>query len=109
MFDCSVEELNLYNRKCYVTKKMPTPAKKFDYRHFDNLNDAIDTLKFIFVPMRHGDLPFVSWELLEKNTLVVKTVAFYNFEDQYLYQNSVERAWALGGHLDPRVQQFFYD
>jgi hypothetical protein len=109
MYDCSVEELKNYTKQCLIVKKMIAPATQFGYRIFDSIEHGINSINSIFVPADHGNLPAVHWQLEDGNTLLVKTIEFYNPVDQTLYQSSVERAWALGGHLDPRVDQVFYD
>jgi hypothetical protein len=112
MFDCSLEEIHQYYKDCYRLKKTPTPAEKFNYVTFLGIADAVIKIKSIFIPTVHGDLPKIQWSLNESNSLLVKEIWFYAHEDQQLYQCAVERAWALGalsGHLDPRVQQFFYE
>ena len=109
MYNCTREQLEEYLMNCYNIKKHPTPADKFGYRIFNDINHAIREINSIFVPTSHGNLPLVHWKLAESNTLLIRVISFYEFNDQTLYQCSVERAWALGGHLDPRVEQIFYD
>jgi hypothetical protein len=109
MFDCSAEEIKKYNHECYSIKKMPTPSTTFSYVTFSNVEDAIERINSIFIPAHHGDLPEIKWSLSESNNLLIKEIWFYTVEDQKLYQCAVERAWALGGHLDSRVEQYYYD
>jgi hypothetical protein len=63
-------------------KIAPRPHEKFKYVRFLSINDAI---------------------------VKIKKVEFSSDMDSELYQQAVERAWALGGHLDQRVEQIYYD
>lgn len=109
MFECSLEELFQYKRDCSDVKKQINPAEKFNYVTFATIADAVHKINSRFIPTVHGDLPKIQWSLDQSRQLLIKEIEFYNYEDQHLYQSAVERAWAIGGHLDPRVQQFFYD
>lgn len=109
MFDCSREEVKKYFDKCYNIKKTPTPSEIFSYVKFLNVEDAIQKINSVFIPAHHGNLPEIKWSLSESNSLLIKEIWFYTYQDQYRYQTAVERAWALGGHIDPRVEQFYYD
>lgn len=108
MFDCSIGQLNRYLGNCYDLKKTPIFTDQFSFVKFQNVEDAIKKINSIFIPAHHGTLPKVEWSL-HGDDLLVKELLFYKIDDQFLYQTSVERAWALGGHLDPRVKQYFYD
>ena len=110
MFDCSLTEMQTYLiDECYRFKKIPTFREKFSYVTFTDVNDGIKKIKNIFIPVEHGNLPKVKWSLSESNQLLIKEIWFYNYNDRNLYQCAVERAWALGGHLDLRVEQYYYD
>ena len=109
MFDCSLDEWKNYTRECYNRKKSPIFSEKFEYTQFLNISDAVSKIDSIFIPASHGNLPEIKYSLHDSNELLIKEVSFYAFEDQRLYQCAVERAWALGGHLDPRVEQHYYD
>ncbi len=109
MVDCSKEEILRYNEECYLFKKTPNKSEIFNYVTFLDTADAIKKINCIFIPKIHGDLPKIKWSLIDSNQLLIKEMWFYKSTDRYLYQCAVERAWALGGHLDPRVQQFFYE
>jgi len=109
MFDCSLDECKLYEQECYQRKKITMFSEKFEYTQFLNISDALTKINFLFIPKVHGDLPEIKYSLQESNKLLIKEIWFYNYEDQQLYQCAVERAWALGGHLDPRVEQYYYD
>ena len=109
MFDCSLEQLRQYNDECYRAKKMSNPSEKFNYAYFLNITDAVKNINSVFIPAEHGAVPKINWSLQDLGQLLIKEIWFYTHEDQQLYQSAVERAWALGGHLDPRVQQFFYE
>jgi len=109
MFNCSAEDIKKYNNECYRVKKQPRPFDKFSYLTFLNVKDGINKINSIFIPAEHGILPKVQWSLLESDQLLIKEIWFYTYEEQYLYQCAVERAWALGGHLDSQVEQYYYD
>ena len=109
MFDCSLEEMRQYNNDCYSNKKTPTLYKKFNYLTFTDVETAVKKINSVFVPAEHSTLPKVQWSLQESNQLLIKEIWFYTHEDQRLYQCAVERAWALGGHLDLRTEQHYYD
>ena len=106
IFDCSVEEFENYNRECYDRKKQPNPIERFAYTNFESVDHAVGLINQIFIPSACGDLPRKQWKLKDQQTLI-KEIWFYEHDHQYLYQCAVERAWALGGHLDPRVEQFY--
>lgn len=109
MFECSMDDFDDYNFRCYFfSKKEPRPEQVFEYKKFKSVDQARHLIKHILIPTACGDLPHVKWHLLDSQTLV-KEVWFYEYSDQKLYQCAVERAWALGGHLDPRVKQLYYD
>jgi hypothetical protein len=108
MFDCSVEEIKDYTDYCYKHKNIPQP-QVFSYVRFTNVEEAIERINAVFIPASHGNLPKTEWSLSESNSLLIKEIWFYEYKDQDLYQCAVERAWALGGHLDPRVEQHYYD
>jgi hypothetical protein len=108
-FDCSAEEMRQYNHDCYVLKKNAHPSEKFNYVTFADVETAVKKINSVFIPVEHGDLPYIEWSLQDSDQLLIKEIWFYTYADQQLYQSAVERAWALGGHLDPRVQQFFYE
>ena len=109
MFDCSVQEIKDYTNYCYKHKKTPLLPRVFPYVRFTNVEDAIGRINAIFIPEAHGNLPKTEWSLAESNSLLIKEIWFYESKDQDLYQCAVERAWALGGHLDARVEQHYYD
>lgn len=109
MFDCSLKDMDNYLNNCYAIKKTPTPSAEFSYFKFTNVEDAIMKINSIFIPENHKNLPKIVWSLQESNQLLVKEVWFYNYNDRHLYQCAVERAWALGNHLDIRVEQHYYD
>jgi hypothetical protein len=110
MFDCSIEEIRRYNHdECYLFKKQSNPSEKFNYVTFLDVADAVRKINSIFIPEAHGYLPKIKWSLEDSNQLLVKELWFYTAEDQDLYQYAVQRAWALGGHLDIRVEQHYYD
>jgi hypothetical protein len=109
MFDCSAEEMRQYNNDCYLVKKRPNPSEKFNYVTFADVETAVQKINSVFIPAEHGDLPKVQWSLQESSQLLIKEIWFYNYEDRQSYQCAVERAWALGGHLDIRVEQIYYD
>ena len=108
MFDCTVSDFSQYLRDCYRYKKKSTPEKKYDFVRFTDVDSAINMIRNIFIPKEHEHIAEISWSLEENNTLLVKQIAFREYESQELYQNAVERAWALGGHLDTRVHQIYY-
>ena len=109
MYNCTEQQLKEYTMKQYTIKKKHQPGVEFGYKTFNDIDHAIMEINSVFVPAEHGNLPLTHWKLTESNTLLIRVISFYHFDDQILYQCSVERAWALGGHLDPRVEQIFYD
>jgi len=109
MFDCSLQEMYQYSNDCYAVKKGLTPSEKFNYVTFADVDTAVKKISSFFIPVEHGDLPYIEWTLQESSRLLIKKIWFYRLEDQQLYQCAVERAWALGGHLDPRVEQHYYE
>ena len=109
MYDCTIDEMQKHKADCYDLKRESDPASVFGYYKFANVQDAVERINSLYVPMEHGDIPHVEWQLDESGTLLIKEITFDKPEDQTLYQDAVERAWALGGHLDVRVQQIFYD
>jgi len=108
MFDCSIDEFKNYNYECYHGKKQPYPTERFGYIKFDSVDHAIDMINQIFIPAADGGLPRKKWKLIDQHTLALE-LWFYDYDHQYLYQCAVERAWALGSHLDSRVEQLYYD
>ena len=109
MFDCSKEEILKYNEECYKFKKQLNKSERFNYVIFSDVADAIKKINCIFIPKIHGDLPKIKWSLIDSDQLLIKEIWFFECMDRYLYQCAVERAWALGGHLDTRVEQHYYD
>jgi hypothetical protein len=109
MFDCSLEEMRQYHHDCHWFKRLVNPSEKFKYVTFFDTTDAVKKINSVFIPAKHGDLPKVQWSLQESSQLLIKEIWFFKYEDQQLYQCAVERAWALGGHLDLRVEQHYYD
>lgn len=109
MFDCSLTDFNQYKNKNYTIKKEVSLDKIFRYKKFQTTESAIDKINFVFIPAEHGLLPRTTWILSDDKTLLIKEIVFENNDDSILYQNSVDRAWALGGHLDPRVVQIHYE
>ena len=109
MFDCSIEQMEQYLTECYNNKIPPDCKEKFSYLTFLNVVDGIEKINSIFIPQEHKNLPKTVWSLQESNQLLIKEIWFYSFDDRHLYQSAVERAWALGGHLDIRVEQHYYD
>ena len=109
MFDCTLDQWKQFIDHSYDVKKVPDPENKFSYVQFQNCEEAISRIRSVFVPKSHGNLPKVKWTLTDRNTLLVKEIEFVTNEHSLLYQKAVERAWALGGHLDKRVKQIFYD
>ena len=110
MFDCTVEQIIRYNHdECYMLKRPSNPSEKFRYVTFDDVDDAVKRINSVFIPKEHGELPKIKWSLHEDHQLLIKEIWFYETKDQDLYQQSVERAWALNGHLDVRVEQQYYD
>jgi|TARA_R110000822_G_scaffold217407_1_gene351843 hypothetical protein len=109
MFDCSQEFFRQYREDCYAKKKSHNPSEKFNYVTFVDVETAVKKINSVFIPAECGILPEVQWCLQESSQLLIKEIWFYNYEEQQLYQCAVERAWALGGHLDIRTEQYYYD
>ena len=108
MFDCSISEIKRYQDECYNFKKTPMFNEKFSYVTFIDVNDAVKKIREAFIPIEHGNLPKVKWSLAKSKQLLIKELWYYNYNDRKLYQCAVERAWALGGQLDIRVEQHYY-
>ena len=109
MFDVTISDWKDHVDDCYIHKIAHEPNKKFKYVRFSSINDAIVKIKNIFIPSAHEKLAQISWQLEEEQTLLIKKIKFSSGSDSELYQQAVERAWALGGHLDQRVEQIYYD
>jgi|TARA_R100000030_G_C3210238_1_gene113168 hypothetical protein len=109
MFDCSIKEWHDYDMDCYAHRVSHTPRSKFDYLRFDTIESAISLIRHVFVPLEHETKAVTHWALEEGNTLLVKQLNFTDATNSREYQSAIERAWALGGHLDPRVEQVYYD
>jgi len=109
MYDCSVEQFEEYNNHCYEFKQAPEPLKKFGSLTFESVDQAVDKVCHILIPKAHSTLGNTKWSLMDDNTLLIKELQFNNNKDAELYQEAVERAWALGGHLDPRVEQSYHE
>jgi len=108
MFDCTIQQMQEYNASCYDVKETPNPRERFPYVNFNSVDSAVKLINSVFIPPHHGNLPSVEWRL-QAPDLLVKEITFHKYEHQALYQTSIERAWAMGGHLDPRVEQHYYD
>jgi len=109
MFDVTMSDWKQYIHDCYYHKIAYQPNNKFKYVRFLSINDAIVKIKNIFIPPAHENLAKITWQLEEERTLLIKKIEFSSDMDSELYQQAVERAWALGGHLDQRVEQIYYD
>lgn len=109
MFDCTLDDWNKYVFNCWDKKVSPNPTTIFPYMKFNSIDEGIDMIGNYFIPAEHEKLATIDWEIKEDQTLLIKNVTFSNQSDSELYQTAVERAWALGGHLDLRVKQIYYD
>jgi len=109
MFDATMSDWDSYAHHCSNNRIDSQPNTKFKYVRFLSIKDAIVKIKSTFVPPAHEKLAQINWRLDKEQTLLVKTVKFSSVADSELYQQAVERAWALGGHLDRRVEQIYYD
>ncbi len=109
MCDCTVDELNIYKDHCYQHKKILTPMVEFGAVKFTSVEQAKSLIRHILIPQQHADLADASWTLAKENTMLLKEIKFKTKHDAELYQEAVERAWALGGHLDPRTEQSYYE
>lgn len=109
MFNCTLQEWHNHDLDSYAHRVSHTPDVRFGYVKFNSIDEAVGSIKNVFVPAEHGQLGEIKWRLDEDQTLLTKTISFSNDDDSRLYQLAIERAWALGGHLDPRVEQLYYD
>ena len=109
MYNCSLAEWNKYKDRQFHMKKNEDLAVIFGFMEFDTVETAQNKINSVFIPFEHGLLPRTTWTLSNDKILLVKEIAFENNNDSILYQNAVEKAWALGGHLDPRVIQIYYE
>ena len=107
MYNCSLDEFYKYEQYSYASKQSLQPEEKWEYINFKSVEQAKKLIDIVFIPSRHGNLGQQKWSLDKKNLLIL-TIEFHSGEDSYQYQCAVERAWALGGHLDPRVKQIYY-
>lgn len=107
MFQCDIEELEKYKSHCYNIKKEPTPAEKFPYRSFTSIEQAKALVGHVLVPSSARLLGQERWTL--EGDMLIKQVTFESDADANTYQTAIERAWAMGGHLDPRVEQSYYE
>jgi len=109
MYNCSLQEIDKYKQHCYLLKKTPTLLAEYGAVKFASVEHAVEMIRHILIPVEQDSLANTTWTLAEANTLLLKEVTFEAKEDAELYQEAVERAWALGGHLDPRVEQSYYE
>ena len=110
MFDCTAQQfLQNADQNNYYKKNKFTNENQFKFVTFKTVEEAIGKINCVYIPEQHGKLPKTVWSLQQSNTLLLKEIWFYNYNDRYLYQCAVERAWALGSHSDPRVKQINYD
>ena len=108
MFDCNIEEFENYTRSCYNLKLAPEYSKKFKLRRFTDVDEAIKAMGHVYIPYEDRAVGNEVWSL-EDGCLLWKQVSFKTDADAVTYQTAIERAWALGGHLDPRVEQSYCD
>ena len=108
MYDCTLDEFYKYEQDSYASKQSSQPEEKWEYVDFESVDQAKKLIDMVFIPSKTGNLGKQKWFLDQKNLLILK-IEFKSGEDSYQYQCAVERAWALGGHLDPRVKQIYYD
>jgi len=104
MFDCTLAEWQAYEKECYRDRRRLDATSRFSYLKFKSINEGIVLIRNIFIPKEHEKLATIEWRLEDKSEKLIKKVFFYNKKDSELYQIATERAWALGGHLDPRVE-----
>ena len=109
MCNCTLEELRTYQEHCYQHKKTFAPIEKFGAVKFTSVEHAKSLIRHILIPQEHAKQADASWTLAKDNTMLVKEIAFKTKHNAELYQEAVERAWALGGHLDPRTEQSYHE
>ena len=109
MCNCTIEELHKYKQHCYNVKKPITPIAEFGAVQFTSVKQAIAMIRHILIPQEHNNLADTSWTLAQENTMLLKEMKFEIKNNATLYQEAVERAWALGGHLDPRTEQSYHE
>ena len=109
MYDCTIEEFQSYERLCYDRKESLLYETKWNFVTFESLDQALKMIRMTFVPFEHGSLGKHEWKLDPQKQLLILNLQFENGEKSDLYQCAIERAWALGGHLDPRVKQIYYE
>lgn len=107
MFDCEIEDLQKYKQRCYESKKEPNPSDVFSYKTFASIQQAQSLIGHVLVPASARKLANEYWTL--QDNMLIKEVHFDSNADAVEYQTAIERAWALGGHLDPRVEQTYYE
>ena len=109
MCNCTIEQFQEYTKHCYQWKQTPEPLREFGTVQFDSIEQAVDKVCHVLIPKEHATLGNAKWSLEQDNTLLVKSLSFESNGDAVMYQEAVERAWALGGHLDPRVEQSYHE
>ena len=108
MYDCTMEQFLEHRQQCYENKTEHDPREMFEYKIFPSVEKARAMIKHILVPASDGRLGQETWTLQE-DTLLIKEVRFESEAHANTYQTAIDRAWALGGHLDHRVEQSYYD
>ena len=109
MCNCTIEELHKYFQHCYDVKKPQMPMAEFGAVQFTSVKQAISMVRHTLIPQEHNNLADTSWTLAQENTMLFKEITFETKNNATLYQEAVERAWALGGHLDPRTEQSYHE
>ena len=109
MCNCTIEESLKYFQHCYDVKKPRTPMAEFGALQFESVEQAISMIRHTLIPQEHNDLANTSWTPAQENTMLLKEISFKTKQDAELYQEAVERAWALGIHLDVRTEQSYHE
>ena len=107
MFDCEIKDLYKYKQRCYDSKKEPNPSDVFSYKTFDSIQQAQSLIGHVLIPASARHLGRERWTL--EGNMLIKEVTFDSGADANTYQTAIERAWAMGGHLDPRVEQSYHE
>lgn len=103
MYDVDVSTYLAKQTELYESKDM-AQAVEFPFKNFESIEQAKTLIKHRLIPDTAEQLAQTNWSLSEDKQTLTKTLIFDSKEKRQLYQEAVERAWALINHLDYRVK-----
>lgn len=103
MYDVDVSTYLAKQTELYESKDM-AQAVEFPFKNFESIEQAKTAIKHRLIPDTAEQLAQTNWSLSEDKQTLTKTLIFDSKEKRQLYQEAVERAWALINHLDYRVK-----